>query len=45
MVMLRILAQAFIASVAWMESVTTMDFSLEFLMRSTALPDSTPWVV
>src|SRR5215467_13626970 len=32
MEMVRILAQAFIASVAWMESVTTMDFSLEFLM-------------
>src|SRR4051812_19139279 len=44
MVMVRRLAQVFISGVASIESVTTMDLSLEALMRSTALPDSTPWV-
>ena len=44
MEMLRILGQDFMSAVASMESVTTIDLSLEFLIRCTAPPDSTPWV-
>ena len=32
------------SSVAEIESVITMDLSLEFWMRATAPPDNTPWV-
>ena len=43
--MMRILGVALTASVGWIVSVITSDFSAELVIRSTAGPDSTPWVV
>ena len=33
------------ASVGWIESVITSSLSCEAVMRATAPPDSTPWVM
>ena len=33
------------ASVGWIESVMTSSLSREAVMRATAPPDSTPWVM
>src|SRR5882724_8245929 len=41
----RMLAALTTASVGWIESVMTNSFSREEVMRVTAPPDSTPWVM
>ena len=41
----RMLRATRTASVGWIESVMTSSFSREAVMRATAPPDSTPWVM
>ena len=43
--MTRMLRATLTASVGWMESVITSSFSCEAVMRATAPPESTPWVM
>ena len=42
---MRMFGQAFTASVGSIESVMTSDFITDLVTRSTAGPDSTPWVI
>ena len=39
------LRATFTASVGWIESVITSSLSFELVMRETAPPESTPWVM
>src|SRR5690606_17584421 len=41
----RMLRATRTASVGWMESVMTSSFSFEAVMRATAPPESTPWLI
>ena len=41
----RMLRATFTASVGWIESVITSSLSFELVMRETAPPESTPWVM
>jgi hypothetical protein len=43
--MTRMLRETRTASVGWIESVMTSCLSFEAVMRATAPPDRTPWVM
>src|SRR5688572_26181860 len=45
MPMTRMLRDTRTASVGWIESVMTSSFSLDEVMRATAPPERTPWVI